>query len=104
METPIASWDAPLAAMAYCELLDLEFTNRLKGSIRQRSPYITPKETEPGGGMSTTEHPVTRSELRVELDRLRREFWEHHATKADLEALRSELKEDIGTLETRLVK
>ena len=54
--------------------------------------------------MSTTEHPITRSELREELDRLRREFREHYATKADLEALRSELKEDIGTLETRLVK
>ena len=27
-ETPTASWDAPLSAMAYCELLDLQFSDQ----------------------------------------------------------------------------
>ena len=40
--------------------------------------------------MATVEHPITRSELREELDvRL-----QHYATKADL----AELKSDIGNL------
>ena len=43
--------------------------------------------------MTTAEHPVTRSELRTELDDLRREFREHYATK-----------EDLAKLETRLTK
>ena len=48
--------------------------------------------------MATAEQPITRSELRAEL--------QHYATKADL---RAELqhyatKADLATLETRLIK
>ena len=44
--------------------------------------------------MATAEHPITRSELREELDvRL-----QHYATKADL----AELKSDIGNLKADL--
>ena len=46
--------------------------------------------------MTTMEHPITRSELREEL--------QHYATKADLADLKAELTRDIGELETRLVK
>ena len=51
--------------------------------------------------MTTAEHPITRAELRGEIDDLlhrefadlRREFREHYATK-----------EDLAKLETRLIK
>ncbi len=43
--------------------------------------------------MTTSEGPITRSDLRMELDDLRREFREHYATK-----------EDLAKLETRLIK
>ena len=51
--------------------------------------------------MTTAEHPITRSELRGEVDNLlhrefadlRREFREYYATK-----------EDLAKLETRLIK
>ena len=43
--------------------------------------------------MTTDAHPVTRAELRAELNRLRDEIVSHYATKADLHSL-----------ETRLVK
>ena len=45
--------------------------------------------------MTTAEHPVTRSELRDELDRFRAELREHYATKADLANLRTELNGKI---------
>lgn len=41
--------------------------------------------------MTTVEHPITRSELRDELDRTLR----HYATKADLVELKSELRGDL---------
>ena len=41
--------------------------------------------------MTTIEHPITRSELRDELDRTLR----HYATKADLVELKSELRGDL---------
>ena len=47
----------------------------------------------PDANMTTSERPVTRSDLRMELDDLRREFREHYATK-----------EDLAKLETRLIK
>lgn len=43
--------------------------------------------------MTTSERPITKSDLRMELDDLRREFREHYATK-----------EDLAKLETRLIK
>ena len=54
-----------------------------------------------GPTMTTAEHPITRAELRGEIDDLlhrefadlRREFREHYATK-----------EDLAKLETRLIK
>ena len=47
----------------------------------------------PNANMTTSERPITRSDLRMELDDLRREFREHYATK-----------EDLAKLETRLIK
>lgn len=41
--------------------------------------------------MTTSEQPVTRSELREELDRLRDEFKSYYATKADLAQLEMRL-------------
>ena len=40
-----------------------------------------------GGGMATVEQPLTRSDLRSELD----SRFQHYATKADLANLRAEL-------------
>ena len=41
--------------------------------------------------MTTAEQPITRSELREELNALRTEFREHYATKADLAEMKVEL-------------
>ena len=52
--------------------------------------------------MSTVEQPITRSELRAELDSFRSEFQrmlEHYATKEDLANLKADLRGDF----TRLV-
>ena len=46
--------------------------------------------------MTTAEHPITRSELREELNELRREFREHYATKADLSELKAALRGDLN--------
>ena len=45
--------------------------------------------------MATAEHPITRSELRAELDGFRAELREHYATKTDLADLRTELNTKI---------
>ncbi len=44
--------------------------------------------------MTTAEHPITRSELREEL--------QHYATKADLAALKADFGKEIGRLEVKL--
>ena len=46
--------------------------------------------------MTTTEHPITRSELREELNELRREFRERYATKVDLAELKAALRGDLN--------
>ena len=50
--------------------------------------------------MVTGEQPITRSELREELQSI----LQYYATKEDLSDLKVELTKDIGNLETRLVK
>lgn len=54
--------------------------------------------------MTTTEHPITRSELREEFRELRREFREHYATKEDLAQLEVKLESKLGQLESKLIK
>ena len=46
--------------------------------------------------MTTTEHPITRSELREELNELRGEFRERYATKVDLAELKAALRGDLN--------
>lgn len=48
--------------------------------------------------MTTAEHPITRSELRIELQR----ELQHYATKADLANLKSEIKAEVAELRGEL--
>ena len=46
--------------------------------------------------MATTGQPITRAELREELNLLRDELREHYATKEDLAKLEAQLKTDVN--------
>ena len=46
--------------------------------------------------MATTGQPITRAELREELNLLREELREHCATKEDLAKLEAQLKSDVN--------
>lgn len=50
--------------------------------------------------MTTAEQPITRSDLREELQMFRDELRQHYATKADV----SELRVELHQIEARLIK
>ena len=54
--------------------------------------------------MVATAAPVTREDLRTELDRLRDEFTRHYATKADLAQLETRLTKQVSDLQARLME